>query len=119
MPGVTAGRGQAWGIMCRSAPAARRAAAAFQALPGRQASRRHGGAVPILRSARLQPFLSSCTPDELGLWFEGVSAYLVENQATGAFHEFTLRDGQLHDDRRQRNSAGGPIRTHFGFDAFA
>jgi Domain of unknown function (DUF4123) len=94
----TAGRGQAWGIMCRSG----------LPLDGLRRHFRHflmaklpDGTVAQFRfydPRVFNPFLSSCTADELGPWFQGVSAYLAEDQATGAFHEFTLRDGQLHDD---------------------
>ena len=76
---------------------AQAAAAAFQALPGRQASRWHSGAVPVLDPRVFGPYLASCTQEELALWFDGVSAYLVENQEQGGFHEFTLHHGQLYD----------------------
>ena len=68
------------------------------------------------------PFLSSCTPDELASWFDGVSAYLVERPGDRGL-------SRIHDcataavARRQwrpRNSDGGPIGYFTsGFDALA
>jgi len=92
------GRGQAWGIMCRSAMPLDRLRRHFRHF---LMARLPDGTVAQFRFYDPRvfiPFLPSCTTDELGLWFDGVSAYLAENQATGAFHEFTLRNGQLHDD---------------------
>jgi hypothetical protein len=91
------GRGRAWGILCRST------------LPLAQL-RRHlrrflvaklpDGMVVQFRfydPRVFRTYLPTCTPEELSAWFKGVSSFLVEEGESGAFHEYNLRDGRLHD----------------------
>ena len=89
------GRGRSWGIMCRSL------------LPLKQL-RRHfkrflvamlpDGTVAQFRfydPRVFGPYLSSCTPEELALWFEGISTFLVEDLETGGFQELSFDGSQL------------------------
>jgi len=91
------GRGQSWGIMCRSRlPLAElrlhlKHFLVAQLPDGRVAQFR------FYDPRVFGPYLASCTPEELASWFKGVSAYLVEDREAGGFREFTLRDGSLHD----------------------
>jgi hypothetical protein len=43
------------------------------------------------------PYLSSLTAEELARWFNGVSAFLVERQEGGGFHEFSFDGTRLED----------------------
>ncbi|MDW6025440.1 DUF4123 domain-containing protein [Mesorhizobium sp. BAC0120] len=91
------GRGQSWGIMARSAMPLGELRRHFRRF---MVAKLPDGMVAQFRfydPRVFGPYLSSCTPEELAPWFEGVSAYLVENREAGGFHEFTLREGQLHD----------------------
>lgn len=91
------GRGQSWGIMARSALSLMELRRHF----------RHFLVAKLPDGMMVQfrfydprvfgPYITSCTADELASWFNGVSAFLVENQGLGGFHEFTLRNGQLYD----------------------
>jgi hypothetical protein len=91
------GRGQSWGIMCKSN---------LVLMELRRLLRRFlmaklpDGMVVQFRfydPRVFGPYLRSCTAEELTGWFDGVSSYLVENQEAGGFHEFAIHDGQLHD----------------------
>lgn len=91
------GRGQSWGIMCKSP------------LPLKELRRllRRFLVVKLPDGMVVQfrfydprvfgPYLRSCTIEELSGWFNGVTTYLVENHDAGGFHEFVLQDGELHD----------------------
>ena len=91
------GRGQSWGIMCRSA----------LSLTDLRRHLRHFLVAQLPDGMMAQfrfydprvfgPYITSCTADELASWFDGVSAYLVEDQEAGGFHEFVLHEGQLED----------------------
>jgi Domain of unknown function (DUF4123) len=91
------GRGMSWGIMCRSNVPLKQLRRHFKRF---LVARLPDGTVAQFRFYDPRVFgryLPTCTPEELALWFDGVSAYLVENQELGGFHEFTLRNGQLYD----------------------
>ena len=91
------GRGQSWGIMCRSGLSLtdlRRRLRHFLV------ARLPDGMLAHFRfydPRVFGPYLNSCASEELAAWFDQVSAYLVEDEATGAFHEFVLDEGRLAD----------------------
>ena len=91
------GRGLSWGIMCRSRVPLKQLRRHFKRF---LVAKLPDGSVAQFRFYDPRVFgryLPTCTPEELALWFDGVSAYLVENQELGGFHEFTLHDGRLYD----------------------
>src|SRR4029079_1301933 len=91
------GRGQSWGIMLRSA----------KPLGDLRLQLKHFLVVTLPDGMLAQfrfydprvfaPYLLSCTPAELAPWFDGISAFLVENREAGGFHEFSLESGSLVD----------------------
>ena len=100
--------------------AARPAAAAFQALPGGQASRRHGGAVPVLRSARLQPFSVELHAGRTGALVRGrLRLSGRKTRRPGPFTNSRCATASCTTTWRPPSIARPPGRNHFGFDAFA
>ncbi|MBA3446145.1 MAG: DUF4123 domain-containing protein [Pseudaminobacter sp.] len=91
------GRGQAWGVLCRSdlpLDALRRHLRRFLV------AKLPDGMVVQFRfydPRVFNAYLRECNAEELARWFKGVSCYLVEDGQTGAMHEYNLRGGLLHD----------------------
>ena len=114
----TAGRGQAWGIMCRSG----------LPLDGLRRHFRHflmaklpdGTVAQFLYDPRVfNPFLSSCTPD--WSWGPGSRAYPPiwrKTRRPGPFTNSRCATDSCTTTWRQRNSAAAH-RNHFGFEALA
>jgi hypothetical protein len=91
------GRGRSWGIICRSSLSLARLR---QHLKHFLTAKLPDGRVALFRfydPRVFGPYLSTCNADELAGWFNGVSAYLVEDAAVGGFRELTVQDGRLYD----------------------
>lgn len=89
------GRGQSWGIMLRSKLSLDLVRLHLKHF---LVARLPDGMVAQFRfydPRVFGPYLASCAPHELSPWFNGVSAYLVEDPETGAFDELSFDGSQL------------------------